>query len=225
MSARNRAALVGAILAFGAGSAIAQTEQAESLYVIEQLVVSVSTEPDGAGERVDQIKSGDRVEVLERQGEQARVRLTSGQEGWVRSSYLSSAPPMREQLKARTDELEKLRADKTKLETELASARKAASAAAAAASAAVAAPPPTPASSPGPGTSDISPSAPAEVSAAPQNAPPNPPMFASEGVMPSRPSWLLAIAASVLALGAGFALGWRVLDKRIRAKYGGLRIY
>jgi hypothetical protein len=50
-------------------------------------------------------------------------------------------------------------------------------------------------------------------------------MFASEGVMPSRPSWLLAIAASVLALGAGFALGWRVLDKRIRAKYGGLRIY
>jgi hypothetical protein len=36
---------------------------------------------------------------------------------------------------------------------------------------------------------------------------------------------LFAIAASVLTLIGGFALGWRVLDKRIRAKYGGLRIY
>jgi hypothetical protein len=43
--------------------------------------------------------------------------------------------------------------------------------------------------------------------------------------MPSRPSWWLAIAVSALTLVAGFMLGWRVLDKRIRAKYGGLRIY
>jgi hypothetical protein len=50
-------------------------------------------------------------------------------------------------------------------------------------------------------------------------------MFSNDGVMPSRPSWLVAIAASLLTLVAGFALGWRVLDKRIRAKYGGLRIY
>src|SRR3954463_1367981 len=118
---------IAGVLAFGAGSAGAQTE---TQYVIEQLVVSVTAEADGAGDRVDQIKSGDRVEVLERQGEQSRVRLSSGQEGWVRSSYLSTTPPLREQLKARTEELEKLRADKTKLETELASARKAASAAA-----------------------------------------------------------------------------------------------
>jgi hypothetical protein len=33
--------------------------------------------------------------------------------------------------------------------------------------------------------------------------------------------WVSALAG----LGAGFALGWRVLDRRIRAKYGGLRIY
>jgi hypothetical protein len=219
--------MVGAILALGAGSAIAQTE---TLYVIEQLVVSVNTEPDGAGERVDQIKSGDRVEVLEKQGEQARVRLSSGQEGWVRSSYLSAAPPLREQLKARTDELEKLRAEKTKLETELASAKKAASAAAAAPapSPVTAAPPPSPASVPAP-ASGIPSSGPSGSSAgsspAPETAPANPPMFSSDGVMPSRPSWLLAIAASLLTLVAGFALGWRVLDKRIRAKYGGLRIY
>ena len=35
--------------------------------------------------------------------------------------------------------------------------------------------------------------------------------------------WLaLAMAA---ALAAGFALGWRMLDRRIRRRYGGLRIY
>ena len=126
---------VAAMLALGAGSAVAQTDaqgeeaaqteqpqeaerpqQIERMYVIEQLVVSVHSEPDGAGERVDQIKSGDRVDVLERQGDQAHVRLASGQEGWVRSSYLSAAPPMREQLEARTEELDKLRAEKTKLD-------------------------------------------------------------------------------------------------------------
>jgi len=218
---------VAGVLVFGAGSAGAQTET-QTQYVIEQLVVSVTAEADGAGDRVDQIKSGDRVEVLERQGEQSRVRLSSGQEGWVRSSYLSTAPPLREQLKARTEELEKLRADKTRLETELATARRAASAAASAPAALgpSAAAPPVAASASGPGASETSPSsAPAAGPAGSETPSSNPPMFASDGVMPSRPSWWLALAASALALVAGFALGWRVLDKRIRAKYGGLRIY
>jgi SH3-like domain-containing protein len=225
---------VGAILALGAATAIAQTETdaapGETRYVIEQLVVTVSSEPEGAGERVDQIKSGDRVEVLERQDEHSHVRLSSGREGWVRSSYLSSAPPMREQLKARTEELEKLRAEKSKVEAELANARKAAAASAAAASAATATPPPAAGSAPAPASNDLastSPSGDSAVFAASSDSgpPSNPPMFASDGGMPSRPSWIAAITLTVLALAAGFALGWRVLDKRIRAKYGGLRIY
>jgi SH3-like domain-containing protein len=232
MSAATRA-LMGAIFVLGAGNAIAQTGNApETQYVIEQLVVSVNAAPDGSGDRVDQIKSGDRVDVLERQGEQSRVKLASGQEGWVRSSYLSTTPPLREQLKTRTDELEKLRAEKTKLEAELASAKKAATTAAAnAASAATAAPPPTAASSPPPAANDPSaapPSGgPSSGTSAGDAAPPpaNPPMFASDGMMPSRPSWLVAITVSGLTLIGGFVLGWRVLDKRIRAKYGGLRIY
>lgn len=219
---RTQARIASALIAFGGGAAFAQ--QVETQYVIEQLVISVNAQADGAGDRVDQIKSGDRVEVLERQGEQSHVRLSSGQEGWVRSSYLSTTPPIRDQLKARTEELEKLRTEKTRLETELASARKAASTAAAAASIA------PPASAPQPVASEPAPSAspPPSTAAAPattDTAPGSPPMFASDGMMPSRPSWLVAILVSVLTLIAGFALGWRVLDKRIRAKYGGLRIY
>jgi SH3 domain protein len=206
---------ISASLTLAATSAFAQTE---TQYVIEQLVVSVNAAADGSGDRVDQIKSGDRVEVLEREGEQSHVRLPSGQEGWVRTSYLSATPPLREQLKARSEELEKLRAEKTKLEADLASARKAASVAAAAVAA-------TPA--PAPSAAAAETKDPAPVAAAPADtAPPsNPPLFASDPAMPSRPSWLAAILASLATLVAGFVLGWRVLDKRIRAKYGGLRIY
>jgi hypothetical protein len=222
-------------LAVLAGAAVAQTE---TQYVIEQLVVSVSATADGSGERVGQIKSGDRVEVLEHEADQSHVRLPSGEEGWVRTSYLSSSPPLREQLKARTDELEKLRQEKTKLEADLASARKAASAAVAASAVGNAASlpaAPANAAQPNAAPSNAAPaavataspgeSASAESASGYAASPSNPPLFSSEGMMPSRPSWILALLASVVTLVIGFALGWRVLDRRIRAKYGGLRIY
>lgn len=40
-----------------------------------------------------------------------------------------------------------------------------------------------------------------------------------------RSVWEWTVIAALLALAGGFVLGWRVLDRRIRAKYGGLRIY
>ena len=217
-TSRRIALAISTLCAFAAASAFAQTE---TQYVIEQLVVSVNSTADGSGDRVDQIKSGDRVEVLEREGDQSHVRLPSGQEGWVRTSYLSTTPPLREQLKTRTEELEKLRAEKTKLEAELAGARKAASAAATAAAAAAATPPVAANDAP------VRASDPAAAESSPPEAaaPSNPPLFAPDPAMPSRPSWLLAILVSLLTMVAGFVLGWRVLDKRIRAKYGGLRIY
>jgi hypothetical protein len=215
-----------AIALLGCATASAQSE---TLYVIEQLVVSVSATADGSGDRVGQIKSGDRVEVLEHQGEQVRVKLPSGEEGWVRTSYLSAAPPLREQLKARTDELEKLKQEKAKLEADLASARKAASAAA---SAPAAASPPT-ATAVSSTTAGVTPGAELPTSAestlgtsAPTDSSSNsPPLFSDEGIMPSRPTWVVALIAAAVALIVGFALGWRMLDRRIRAKYGGLRIY
>jgi len=41
----------------------------------------------------------------------------------------------------------------------------------------------------------------------------------------AQPSWLWVIACALVALALGFVAGWRVLDRRIRRKYGGLRIY
>lgn len=175
----------------------ASVARAEPLYVIEHLVVGVNSAPEGTGERIASIRSGDRVEELERLGEESRIRLGNGTEGWVRSSYLSSEVPLKRQLAERTREVESLRAD-------LASARSEARAARVAAAVSPPAPPdPAPA---------------AEMPLPDRQLFPRPPP--SEG-----PSWLAVAVACLLGLGAGFALGWRVLDQRIRRKYGGLRIY
>jgi hypothetical protein len=221
---------------------LAPCAQAETVYVIEQLYVTVNSAPDGSGDRVGQIKSADQVELLERQGEQALVRLASGEEGWVKASYLSADPPLRQQLDARAAELERLRKEKAQLESELAAAKTAAVNAAALAKAArkdITAPaPPTggtsapSASASGASTSarDTSAGSPPAQAEVPAPAPEAvsqtpPPLFQDKRMMPARPSWLVASGTAVLALIAGFGLGWRMLDRRIRAKYGGLRIY
>jgi hypothetical protein len=49
--------------------------------------------------------------------------------------------------------------------------------------------------------------------------PPAPP------VVQSAPLWQWALGFCLLGLIGGFVLGWRMLDRRIRRKYGGLRIY
>lgn len=223
---------------------VAPCAQAETLYVIEQLYVTVNSAADGSGERVGQIKSADEVELIEREGEQAHVRLASGEEGWVKASYLSADPPLRTQLNARSDELERLRKEKAQLESDLAAAKTAAANATALAKAAAArkepgAPAPAPVSSAVAARTTPTPSSasPAVASPAPSSEPPAaadapgegasqaPPLFQDEPMMPTRPSWLVTSGVALLALAAGFALGWRMLDRRIRAKYGGLRIY
>lgn len=45
------------------------------------------------------------------------------------------------------------------------------------------------------------------------------------GAQPARSLWEWLLVTALLALAAGFFLGWRLLDRRIRARYGGLRIY
>ena len=223
---------IGPLLALCAAPFVHGQAHADSLYVIEQLVVTVNSAADGTGERVGQIKSGEQVELLEREGDQAHIRLSSGQEGWVRGTYLSADPPLRVQLTARTEEMEKLRKEKAQLETELAAAKTAVATANAAAKAAskqvasmpAASPPPAPMAAPPPPVAS-EPVATANSAGADTSSQSPPPLFEDTPMMPSRPSWLLALGSVLIALGIGFAAGWRVLDRRIRAKYGGLRIY
>ncbi len=203
--------------ALAAASAI----HAETLYVIEQLVVNVNSAPDATGERIANIKSGDAVEVLDRQGEQIHVRLANGTDGWIRKSYLSADEPAKVRLGERTAEVEKLKGDVTRLEGELAAAKGAPHGKPGGdATNTVAGGPAAPASAP------TSASGPASAGSSAAEPPAHePPYFMTPPDSPARPVWHWALGSFVVALGLGFALGWQVLDRRIRRKYGGLRIY
>ena len=194
---------------------------AETLYVIEQLVVNVNSAPDATGERIANIKSGDAVEVLDRQGDQIQVHLANGTQGWVRKSYLSAEEPARVRLGERTAEVEKLKQDVTRLEGELAAAKTASRGKPGGATTNISAGN-SAAGSPAP--AGAAESLPAEASAADQTAH-EPPYFMTPPDSPARPVWHWALGSFVVALGLGFALGWQMLDRRIRRKYGGLRIY
>jgi uncharacterized protein YgiM (DUF1202 family) len=170
---------------------------AESLFVIEQLVVGVNDAPGETGQRIAQVRSGDRVELLERLDGEARVRLDNGTEGWMQAAYLSAELPLRRQLADRSHDLEAARAELAGSRAELEAAR--ADAVTAPASA-----------------------------AQPQSAallPAERPLFPPRPALDTRVPLPWVAVACALALLAGFTIGWRVLDRRIRRKYGGLRIY
>jgi hypothetical protein len=202
--------------------AAAPVIHAETLYVIEQVVVNVNSAPDASGTRVANIKSGDAVEVVERQGEQIHVHLANGTDGWVRKSYLSAEEPLQHRLSERTAEVEKLKQDVARLEGELAAARTGSGGKAGAPPTNMRAAPPAPASPPAQAPS-VSETRGAESPPDPSGS--EPAYFMTPPDAPARPVWHWALGSFVVALGLGFVLGWQMLDRRIRRKYGGLRIY
>lgn len=192
---------------------------ADPIYVIEQLVVSVTSAPGAEGERVSQVKSGDKLELIEREGDETHVRLSNGKDGWVKSSYLTADPPLQTRLTERTAEVEKLKQDADKLrqegdklkqdvsrlEAQLAASRAAHTA-----------------------TSDSPPAAPSPSPVATESSSPTPAhetVFLQSPERPGATPWLLLLGISAVMLLVGFAIGWKTLDGRIRRKYGGLRIY
>jgi hypothetical protein len=160
---------------------------AETLYVIDELIIGVSSTADETGEHVASIHSGDSVEVLDRHDAYAHVRLSSGTEGWVKTSYLSAELPLQQKLTTRDQELGRLKAEVSRLQDAATAAQ---------------------ASVPVMRTLSV-----------------DPPAAAAQERRALRPIWQWALGSAVLALLGGFALGWRMLDRRIRRKFGGLRIY
>lgn len=74
-------------------------------YVSDQLVITLRA---GQGDQYKSLRTlvtGTRLEILEEQGEFARVRIPNGEEGWVRTQYLLDALPAKQQLKEVSDKL------------------------------------------------------------------------------------------------------------------------
>ncbi|HEY1874989.1 MAG TPA: SH3 domain-containing protein [Steroidobacteraceae bacterium] len=203
MRRRSAGRRLAALLA--AGLAVPAVLRAEPLYVVEQLVVGVSSSPDASGERVATLKSGDRVEVLERSGDEVHVHLANGRDGWVRASYLSADEPLRVRLAQREAEVAHLGDEVNALKAQLRS---------------------TPAT----GAAPLAASAVPAAATAPPAATEDPVAGASGALFSSgeeraHPAWPWTLAAALIGFGAGFGLGALMLDRHIRRKYGGLRIY
>lgn len=199
--------------------AVPQESAPQRRFVSDKLVLNVYAEPDQGSARVATIQTGDIVEELERSANLVRVRLEDGREGWVGASYLTTDEPAatrlrqleREQKSATrgadkeyTDEIARLKKDNAALQTQVSQLQSRAKELAAA-------PAPAPASQSEPVTA-LSESA--VVTEEPQ--------LAGAAVGGGAPwVWLIAV---VLTGAVSFAGGYQTFARRLRRKFGGLKI-
>jgi SH3 domain protein len=83
-------------------SACAASASADTLYVTDSLRLALYESEDTSDKPISNLVSGTPVQLLERDASLARIRTPSGDEGWVKSSFLVPDKPAR----ARVAELE-----------------------------------------------------------------------------------------------------------------------
>ncbi|NIW24577.1 MAG: TIGR04211 family SH3 domain-containing protein [Gammaproteobacteria bacterium] len=103
-------------------SALASPSFSQTLYVTDELVITVRTGPSTQNSIIRNLNSGDEVTVLEEtdDGTYVRVRTDTGAEGWALRRYLITTPIARNQLQTAERELAQARDRVTELETVIA---------------------------------------------------------------------------------------------------------
>lgn len=186
---------------------------AETLYIVDRIEVAVYPAASLEGDRVALIHSADAVELIGREGAAAQVRLADGTEGWVSDSLLTDSKPAAARVEALAaenqrllaaqraasggaSELKTLQATNAELNSALDQARNEVTRLRAAARA-----------EPVRASEDLT-------------------LQATRHKETSIP-WrvLLMTLALAAGLGIGFWWGYRTLEKRVLAKYGGLKVY
>ena len=180
-------------------------------YVSDELVLGVYSEQNNQGQRLTTLHSGASVETLAVNGDFTQVRLNDGTTGWVKSAYLTTQEPAVVRIKQLQDELDRSRAttpalaeaaarsEVEQLKRELAAKQSELMAANAALA---------PAGGSG---------AAGAVTGAAGGA-------AGVAAAPAGHVWI-DVAAILAALSVGFWLGFATLARRIKHKYGGLKVY
>jgi hypothetical protein len=195
-------------MALLAGSAAAATA-----YVSDELVLGVYTGENGQGQRLATLHSGASLDTLSVNGEFTQVRLNDGTIGWVKSAYLTTREPATVRVKQLEEELDRRRAttpalaeaaarsEVLQLKRELATKQSELDAARAALAV---------------------PTAASGLATAGGGSP----RGATAGVSAVTSARLWAWGISIpLALACGFWLGYAALARRIRQKFGGLKVY
>jgi SH3 domain-containing protein len=180
---------------------------AATAYVSDELVLGVYAEENNQGQRLATLHSGTSLETLAQNGDFTQVRLSDGTTGWVKSAFLTAKEPAVVRVKQLEEELDRSRAttpalaeaaarsEVERLKVELAAKQGELDAARAAGTAPV---------MESPATSGAL----AAIHAA------------------AAPRWpvITAIAAAI-GLACGFWLGFATLARRVRAKFGGIKVY
>jgi hypothetical protein len=196
---------------------LAGSVTAATAYVSDELILGLYTEQNGQGQRLATLHSGARVDTLGVSGEFTQVRVNDGTTGWVKSTYLTTREPATVRVKQLEEELDSRRATTPALaeaaarsealqlkrelaakQSELDDVRRALAPAAAAGLA------PPSLASPGGAT----------------------PGGARTGIsaLTSAQRWAWGLSVP-LALACGFWLGYAALARRIKQKFGGLKVY
>ena len=180
---------------------------AATAYVSDELVLGVYSEENNQGQRLATLHSGAGVQTLAQDGDFTQVRLADGTTGWVKSAFLTTKEPAVVRVKQLEEELDQSRAttpalaeaaarsEVERLRLELAAKQSELDAARGASSAAVIAPP-----------------APVGSLAAIHAA--------------AAPRWPVITGIAVaFGLACGFWLGYATLARRVRQKFGGIKVY
>jgi hypothetical protein len=180
---------------------------AATAYVSDELVLGVYAEENNQGQRLATLHSGTSVETLAQDGDFTQVRLTDGTTGWVKTAFLTATEPAVVRVKRLEEELDRTRAttpalaeaaarsEVERLKQEL-SARQSELAAAR--------------------SGAVSPAVP------PQSAPG--PLAAIQA--PAETLWqVIAGIALLIGLACGFWLGYATLARRVKHKFGGIKVY
>jgi SH3-like domain-containing protein len=178
--------------------------QAQPMFVIDRVVLNVYENPNTAGGKIATLQTGDAVETLDTVEDFVRVRMATGQEGWIRTGFLSVQAPAAVRIKQfegapLAAELNRQRAENYALQeqikvlTQMTMNQLAAGVAAAAA----------------------------------QNVLLGSSVHSQPTVAANAPgwSWWVWPAGIGTCLLLGFLLGYQTLARRIRRRYGRLKIY
>jgi hypothetical protein len=188
--------------------------RAATAFVSDELVLGVYAEQNSQGQRLATLHSGASVDTLSVNGEFTQVRLADGTTGWVKTIYLTTVVPATVRVKQLEEELDRSRATTPALaeaaaRSEVEQLKRELSSTQAALDAATQHAAPT-AAAPGAATMGAD-AAPAGV-------------LAGIAAAAAKRPWMAALPL-LAALGCGFWLGYATLARRIRRKFGGLKVY
>ena len=181
---------------------------AATAYVSDELVLGVYSEENNQGQRLATLHSGASLETLAQDGDFTQVRLSDGTTGWVKSAFLTTKEPAVVRVKQLEEELDQSRAttpalaeaaarsEVERLKLELAAKQSELDSARAGGSAPATATPP----------------------------PPSGALAAFHAAAAHRWPVIAGIAVAI-GLACGFWLGFATLARRVRRKFGGIKVY